>query len=193
MKKKLRSLEIARARSAKIPSIDSYFTELGNVIDKYNLKDKPNYSFNIDEKGQSTEHKPPRIVTGSQYKAQAITGGKSTTTTVIGSGNGAGQQVPPFFVFPGKRMQEGLLEDASAGVSGTMSESRWSNIEIFRQYMQEHVIKYLPGRSENSYALVLYDSHKSHVPLPLIEWEKQNNIILSVLPPPTLQPLAQTP
>ena len=60
---------------------------------------------------------PPRIVTGSQYKAQALTGDKSKTTTVICGGNGVGQQIPPFFfVFPGKRMQEGLLEGASAGV-----------------------------------------------------------------------------
>ena len=63
--KKPRSLEIARARSATRPSIGSYFTEIRKVIDKYNLKDKPNNMFNIDEKGLSTEHKLPRIVTGS--------------------------------------------------------------------------------------------------------------------------------
>ena len=40
-------------------------------------------------------------------------------------------------------MQEGLLEGAFAGASGTMSESGWSNTEIFSQYMQEHLIKYL--------------------------------------------------
>ena len=185
--KKPRSLEIARARSATRPAIDSYFTDLGKIIDKYNLKDKPNYIFKIDEKGLSTEHKPPKIVTGSLYKAQAITGGKSKTTTVIGGGNGVGQQIPPFFVFPGKRMQEGLLEGASAGVSGTMSESGWSNTEIFSRYMQEHLIKYLPARSENSYALVLYDGHKSHVSLPLIEWASFS------LFSPSLQPLTPTP
>ena len=97
--KKPRSLEIARARSATRPNIDSNFTELGKIIDKYSLKDKPNYICNIDEKERSTEHKPPRIVTGSKYKAQAITGGKFKTTTVIGGGNGVGQQVPPFFLF----------------------------------------------------------------------------------------------
>ena len=63
-------------RSATRPVIDAYFTELGKILDKYNLKDKPNRIFNIDEKGLSTEHKPPRIVSGSHFKAQAITGGK---------------------------------------------------------------------------------------------------------------------
>ena len=111
---------------------------------------------------------------------------------MIGGGNSVGQQVPPFFVFPGKRMQEGLLEGASSGASGTMSESGWSNTEIFSQYMQEHLIKYLPEPSEDSYVLVIYDGHKSHVSLPLMEWAKVNHIILFVLPPHCshlLQPL----
>ena len=144
--------------------------------------DKLNFIFNIDEKVLSTEHKPPRIVTGSQYKAQTITGGKSKTTNVISGVNGVGQQVPHFFVFPGKMMQEGLLEGASASVSGTMFETGWSNTEIFSQYIQEHLIKYLPARCENSYVLVHYDSHKSYVPVPLNEWAKQNYSILIVLP-----------
>ena len=42
------------------------------------------------KKGLSTDHKPPKIVTGSQYKAQAITGGKPKTTTVIGRSNRVG-------------------------------------------------------------------------------------------------------
>ena len=101
---------------------------------------------------------------------------------MIGGGNGVGQQVPLIFVFPGKRMQEGLLEGASAGVSGTMSESGLLNTEIFSQYMQEQLIKYLPARSENSYILVLYDGHKSNGSLLLIEWAKHNYVILFVLP-----------
>ena len=141
--KKTRSLEIAHTRSATRSAIDSYFTEPGRKIDKYNFKDKPNFIFKV-EKGLSTENKPLMIVTGSQYKSQTITGGKSKTTLVISGVNRVGQQIPHFIVFPGKRMQEGLLEGASAGVSGTMSESAWSNTEIFSQYMQEHLIKYLP-------------------------------------------------
>ena len=58
--------------------------------------------------------------------------------------------------------------------------------------MKEHLIKYLPVRDASNPALVLYDGHKSHVSLALIEWAKSENIILFVLPPHCshlLQPL----
>ena len=58
--------------------------------------------------------------------------------------------------------------------------------------MKSHLIKYLPARSEDSPVLVLYDGHKSHVSLGLIEWAKSEHIILFVFPPHCshlLQPL----
>ena len=50
-------------------------------------------------------------------------------------------------------------------------------------YMQNHLEPLLPARDANNQVLVLYDGHKSHVTLGLIEWAKENNIILFVLPP----------
>ena len=82
------------------------------------------------------------------------------------------QQVPPFFVFPGARMIDGLLDGATPGANGTVSDSGWSNSHIFSEYMKSHLIKYLPARSEDSPVLVLYDGHESHVSLGLIEWAK---------------------
>jgi hypothetical protein len=67
-------------------------------------------------------------------------------------------------------MVAGLKDGASAGADGTVSESGWSNTEIFAGYMQNHLIKYLPSRDDN--IQVLYDGHKSHVSLGLIEWAK---------------------
>ena len=52
------------------------------------------------------------------------------TVTVIVAGNAMGQQVLPFFVFPGKCFVDGLLEGASTGATGTMHDSGWSNTEI---------------------------------------------------------------
>ena len=190
--KKPRSLEIARAKCATREAVDNYFIELDKILVKNNLKNKPHLIYNVDEKSLQPEHKPPKIVSAKHYKAQAVTSGKSKMSTLIGCVNGAGQQVPPFFVFPGARMTDSLMEGATPGADGTVSESGWSNTQIFSEYMQNHLIKFLPQRSDDTPVLVLYDGHKSHVSLSLIEWAKSENVILFVFPPHCshlLQPL----
>ena len=131
----------------------------------------------------STEHKPPKIVSGKAYKPQAVTPGKSQTVTIIGAGNTIGHQVPPFFIFPGKPMNDSLMQGSSTGAAGTMSDSGWSNTEIFSRYVREHLTKYMPHRDSNSPVLVLYDGHRSHISISLIEWTKENHVILFVLSP----------
>ena len=56
---KPRSLKISRAKSATIENVDKYFEELKNVMEKYDLIDKPHLIFNIDEKGITINHSPP--------------------------------------------------------------------------------------------------------------------------------------
>ncbi|XP_060571782.1 uncharacterized protein LOC132729962, partial [Ruditapes philippinarum] len=190
--KKPRALEIARAKSATRNAIDNYFKNLKQILVKYNLLENPHRMFNIDEKGLCTEHKPPKVVAGKHRKTQAVTSSKSKIVTLIGCINGVGQQVPPFFVFPGARMVDGLMAGASPGAAGTVTETGWSNTDIFCQFMQDHLVKYLPARDKDNPVLVLYDGHKSHCSLGLIEWAKSQHIILFVLPPHCshiLQPL----
>ena len=190
--KKPRSLEVARAKCATRDAIDNYFKELDRILIKHGIKDKPHLIYNVDEKSLQPEHKPPKIVSAKHSKTQAVTSGRSKMTTLIGCVNGVGQQVPPFFVFPGARMIDSLLEGASPGAAGTVSETGWSNTEIFSDYMKNHLLKFLPPRSDDSPVLILYDGHKSHVSLGLIEWAKRENIILFILPPHCshlLQPL----
>ena len=104
-------------------------------------------------------------------------------TTFIGGVNGVGQQVPPFFVFPGARMIDLLLEGTSPGAAETVSETGWSNTEILSDYMKNNLLKFLTSRSDDSPVLILYDVHKSHVSLGLIEWAKREDIIFFILPP----------
>ena len=181
--KKPRALEIARAKSATRPVIERYFQELDRILTKFHLKDKPARLYNLDEKGLSTDHKPPKIITGKHYKTQAVTCGKSKTVTVIGGGIGVGIQIPPFLIFPGMRMLPALLEGSSPGASGTVSKSGWSNTDVFCEYMKNHLEPLLPARDADNPVLVLYDGHKRHVSLGLIDWAKENHInILFVLP-----------
>ena len=39
-----------------------YFANLQACIEKYDLTCKPHFIFNIDEKGLSTNHKPPNVI-----------------------------------------------------------------------------------------------------------------------------------
>jgi len=49
--------------------------------------EKPHLIFNVDEKGLTTNHKPPHVVAPSSYCPSAVTSGKGKTTTVIGCGS----------------------------------------------------------------------------------------------------------
>ncbi|KAJ8309735.1 hypothetical protein KUTeg_011600 [Tegillarca granosa] len=151
---KPRKLEAVRAKCTSKEVIDRYFKELKTILDKYNLNDQPGRIFNVDEKGITTDYKPPNVVAGTNLKVQAVVTGKSKTVTVIGAGNAIGNQVPPFFVFPGQRMMPELLDGATPGVQGRVSLSGWSNSEIFDEYMKEHLINYLPAHDASNKVLI---------------------------------------
>ncbi|KAJ8301133.1 hypothetical protein KUTeg_020120 [Tegillarca granosa] len=180
------SLSAQRARCTTAVCIEKYFKELNRIYVKYDLIDKPWAIYNVDEKGLNTEHKPPKVIAGADLKnVQAITSNRSAAITVLGCGNAAGSCIPPYFVFPGKRMMPDLLSGGSPGADGCVSDSGWSNLDIFENY-------FVQGRDSSQPILLSYDGHTSHVSLHLIEWAKSENIILFVIPPHTshlLQPM----
>lgn len=171
--------------------MNSYFDELEKVITKYNLKDKPHLIFNVDEKGIQQNHSPPSVVAGNTLAVQEIVSANSSTTTVFGCGITVGVAIPPFFVFEGTRMRQELMEGKCPCTDGTVSKTGWSNTDVFMRYIEEHFLKYAPGRGDDP-ILLLLDGHKSHTSFGLVDWAITRNIILFVLPAHTshfLQPL----
>lgn len=69
---KPRSLELSRAMSANPISINNYFKELTNIMNKYDLTNKPECIFNIDEKGLNSEHKPPKLFLENYAKPRQL-------------------------------------------------------------------------------------------------------------------------
>ena len=188
---KPRSLEQLRAKNTSETTVTEYFDELENVLTKYSLKDKPHLIFNVDEKGITQDHTPPSVVAGKDFHPPAVTSGRSSTTTIIGCGSASGMAVPPYFVFPGKRMRPDLLNGATPSADGTVTETGWSNSAVFRAYLEDHILKFVPVRDDQPVMLLL-DGNKSHVSVGLVEWAKLKNIILFILPAHTshiLQPM----
>jgi len=100
---KPRKLNFAQAKCASAAAISKYYKELSTVLTQNNLHDKPHLIFNVDETGCSTEHNPSKILGERSTNPQSITSPRSSNVTLIGCGNAAGNFVPPYYVFPGKR------------------------------------------------------------------------------------------
>ena len=54
-------LEMSRARACTEEVLSSYFNELERVLEMYNLKDKPENIYNVDETNMNAEYKPPKV------------------------------------------------------------------------------------------------------------------------------------
>jgi hypothetical protein len=54
---------------------------------------------------------------------------------IFGCGNAAGNSIPPYFVYPGKKMQSRWMDGSTPGAVGTVSDSGWSNSQIFLDYL----------------------------------------------------------
>ncbi|OWF45553.1 Jerky protein homolog-like [Mizuhopecten yessoensis] len=191
--KKPRTLSMARTKATSDESVKAYYEELGKVLEKHGLQDKPKNIYYVDEKGISDNHCPSRTVADNDKRPASDTGASDTayTVTVLGAGNATGTAIPAYFVFPGARMRKDLLDGSTAGVSGTVSKNGCSNSRIFRQYLETHFLKHAQRRDSTEPLLLLYDGYRCHLSVGIIEWAKQQNIILFVLPAHTshiLQP-----
>jgi hypothetical protein len=191
---KPRSLTSYRAAALTQTTIDDYFSRLEITMLKYNLLGKPHMIYNLDETGLKPEHRPSSVVAPkSSRNVQSVTSPNSTTVTLISCISASGSVIPPFYVFKGKRYNTELLHGALPGSGMSMSDSGWSNSTIFMKYLKDHFLKYVVTRQDpTEHILLLFDGHASHCTWDIMEWAKNNNIILFVLPPHTshaLQPL----
>ena len=67
--------------------------------------------------------------------------------------------------------------------------------DIFFEWTSSHFLKFAQRPSPEDKLLLIFDGHKSHVSIKLLDWAKQNNVVLFVLPAHTshvLQPLDVT-
>lgn len=165
-----RAFSVARTKSEYKGIIIKFFNELEKTLLKFDLIDKPHLIYNVDE------------------KVVAICG-KDETVTILGCGNAAGSALPPYFILPGQRMNDKLLEGSPSGTSCSVSNDGWSNSEIFMDFLCNHLKKNVPGEG---HLLLLLDGDKSHIPIGTHLWARRHNIILQLIPALTsnfLQPL----
>ena len=184
------SLSHSRAACANENVIRDYFAKLGALCARLNILTKPMQIFNMDETGLSIVHKPGRVLTQvGRRNVWAITSAeKGKTHTVLTCASASGYALPPFMIYPRKRITDKLKVGAVPGTVFHCSDSGWVNGPLFLKWF-EFFLKNIPPIRP---ILLLLDGHASHISIDVIELARVNDVHMLCLPAHTthiLQPL----
>ena len=184
------SLSHSRAACANEEIVRDYFAKLAAVCARLNILTKPMQLFNMDETGLSIVHKPGRVVAQlGRRNVWAITSAeKGKTHTILTCVSASGYALPPFMIYPRKRITDNLKVGALPGTSFHCSDSGWVNGELFVEWLKFFIKMIPPFRP----VLLLLDGHASHISIEVIELARSNDIHMLCLPAHTthiLQPL----
>ncbi|XP_010891107.3 uncharacterized protein LOC105023530 isoform X2 [Esox lucius] len=181
------SLEKGQAESAKRWTMDSFFITYEKILEESGLREKPRQIYNCGEsrfRSDQSKHLVPR---GTKHVYQQAPGTREHIT-VLACLNAAGEDVPPFIIypkcFPGGHYTQGGPPQALYGESST----GYIDGGLFRKWFQHflhHAVKERP-------LLLVFDGHKSHMDLEVLAAAQREGVILLCLPPHStdvLQPL----
>ena len=180
--------EISRVRGTTEVNVKNYFQELDIILTKYNLKNKPEQIWNIDETGITLDHNPPKIVATKGERPFVVTAGHSDNTTVIVAGSALGETIPPYVIYKGQRLTENKTKGCLPQTKFITTDNGWSTSETFHDFIFNHFLLHVQPRP----CLLLYDGHSTHITIDLITKARENDIHMFVLPPHSshqLQPL----
>lgn len=169
-------------------SISTYFTELKQILDTYNLLNQPAKIWNVDETGISLDHTPPKVLSMRGCQPFSVTSGRSSTTTLIAAASALGQTIPSYVIYKGQRLTHELVSEGMEGSKFTTSPNGWVTSDIFLDFFANHFLQHVTERP----LILLYDGHSTHITFDIIETARQSDVHLFVLPPHSshlLQPL----
>ncbi|XP_066960928.1 uncharacterized protein [Macrobrachium rosenbergii] len=181
---------LSRATSFNRHNVGLFFNKLGEVLQRHKFQCHDIY--NIDETGITTVQKPTRIVAGKGAKqVGAMTSGeRGALVTLVTAISASGNTVPPMFVFPRVNFRDHFIRDGPPGCIGAAHQSGWMTGENFIIFMKHFVS--VTRCTKDKPVLILLDNHDSHVSLELIDYCRDNGVVLVTFPPHCshrLQPL----
>lgn len=187
--RKPEGLSRARIDGMKREKVAEFFKTLETVVDKTNLRGRPECVYNVDETGIPLNNRPPNIIAqkGAKDVVSVTNVERGENVTVLACMNATGQYIPPFVLFKGVRKRDDFLVGMPAGTEIVMTEKGWVNEDAFQLWLQ-HFNRY---RTQGKVILIL-DGHASHTTYSVVDLCDSLDIELVLLPPHTshaLQPL----
>ena len=176
-------LSLARAKATDPEVITNYFNMLEQVLEEYELFDKPIHIFNVDETGMPLDHRPPKVVCRSGMKnPSAITSGNKTQITVVACVNAAGYCIQPMVIWNCKTMHPDMAVGEVRGTLHAFSDNGWIDTELFEVWFNNLFLRYAPPVRP---LLLLMDGHSTHYRPETIHLAAREKVILFLFPPNT--------
>jgi hypothetical protein len=185
------STSINRVKSFNKDTVSQFFNLLKDTLSRW--KFLPHRIFNVDETGvQTVPQKLPKVLAkkGQRQVSKIVSAERGESVTVVYCMSPTGIFIPPFLLFPRKRMNTMLTESIPIGSKAIANGSGYMTKEIFPVYLQ-HLVDHTHA-SERDPILLLLDNHTSHISKETIAFCQANYITLLTIPPHTshkLQPL----
>lgn len=191
--KKPQSVEFSRKKCMDPFIIGEYFRLLEKTLIDLDLKDKPQFIWNMDESGFSLDPSKVKVVGKKGTASSRTTAGSGRDNiTVLMAANAAGHKAPPLIIYKGKNIWDGWVAPEGKDFPGTTyaaTTNGWMESNIFLNYFEKSFLKEIGDARP---VLVIYDGHASHVDERLISSALRNNVTILKLPPHSshlLQPL----
>lgn len=172
-------------------NVDLFFRNLDAV--KANYPFSPSSIWNMDETGFSTvPSKMGKIISikGLKRVGQITSAERGSMITLAFAVNASGNSLPPFYIFPQKKMSPMYLTHAANETVGYANGSGWMVQPDFVKWMN-HFIRYSHSSKVNP-TLLLLDNHSSHMSVEAIDLALENGVHMLTFPPHCshkLQPL----
>ncbi|KAG5875329.1 hypothetical protein JTB14_018737 [Gonioctena quinquepunctata] len=181
-------LQKARKDQRKPEVIYSFYKKLKEVVIKEKIDDAM-FVFNADESGFGNDPSRIKAIGEREKTLSGISGGSGReSTSVLACVAADGSFLPPFIIFKGGAVQARWTSPKaypgtvySVSTNGWMEEAQFFNWfeSVFVKWVKDlRVTKNLPDQN----ALLLYEGHKSHISLRIIECALGNKIVLVMFP-----------
>lgn len=171
----------ARSQAFNKENVKAYFKALAELLDEHNFE--PQDIFNVDETGMGTVPTRNQKILATKGRKQVGTissAERGLHYTAVCCFNALGTFVPPAFIFPRKRFKAELMDNAPSSSVAYCQEKGWMTSELFLRWLT-HFVHHIKPSKDNK-VLLLLDGHCSHKGLDVLEYAKDNGIVIFCFP-----------